>query len=161
MLPTIETIIQGAVNTVAALPGVGIVDERKNGASTWSRSPGVKQSYWIVDHERSEAKATGVGGTSPGRGLSTRTRKVVIDAWMPWGVDIETAVAFRDILNDVEWQLTQNRGLGVCAKMDGMPVVEFNRVEPYTSNNQNDESRPCHHARIAFNVVAFVPVSGS
>lgn len=152
-MPDIETIIQGAVDTLTAVADGGIVDTQTGGCSTWAKTPGEKQSYWIVGHFRSDSKASGAGSTGVGRAFRQRIRRVTVDIWMPWSVALETATTFRDLVNDAEWQLLENLGLGVCAKITALPFVEFNRIEPYSSLNQNDLSRHCHHARIVFDVI--------
>jgi hypothetical protein len=158
MLPTIETIIQGTVDTISELSGIGQVGKQQGAQSPWAKAPGQKQCFWIVTHEQSQASSGGVGGTVKNKNV--RVRRIVIDAWMPWSVGIRTGEAFRDKVNDVEWQLTTNKGLGVCAKMLSLPNLDYSKVEPYSSLNVNDEPRICHHARISFDVIAHHTTEG-
>ncbi len=155
MPPTLEEIVQGTVELIRSLDGIGTVDSVKNGASTWSQSPGDGQFYWIVDHVRTASRQEGVGGTQFSRGTTSRKRTIVIDGWTPWSVAGATSEAFRDKINDVEWLIIQNRTLGVCAKMTGLIRLVFNKIEPYTSLNQSDEPRNCHHARWEFDVTGY------
>jgi hypothetical protein len=160
MVPTLDEIIHGAVETVRAL-SLGPVDTQEDGASAWSRVPQPDQTYWIVSHFRSERRQAGSGGASPGSGLRAKVREVVIDVWMPWSFERDTATTHRQRYEAALRQLTIYRGLGVCARMLDLPGLVANVIEPYSSPNQGDTPVMCHHAKLVFTVVNHRPVSGS
>ena len=160
-MPDIETIIQGAVETLTPVADSGIIDTQTGGCSTWAKAPGAGQSYWILGHFRSDSRASGAGSTALGVAFRQRIRRVTVDIWMPWSVAKETVETFRDLVNAAEWELLTHMGLGVCAKMTSLPMVEFNKIEPYSSVNQNDVARYCHHARIIFDVIEYRAVTAT
>lgn len=160
MLPSIETIIQGAVDTLEAASLVSVVDSQEGGKSAWARVPEREQSYCIVGHERSDAKRLGVGGVV-GRAIHSRTRKIVLDVWYPWSHSLGSAANYRDLLDAIVLALQTRQQLGVCARMLTLPAIEFNRVEAYTSTTQGDTPVYCHHGRIVFTVQGHTEVTGS
>lgn len=162
MVPSLETIIQGVISTLEAVPGIGIVASQDGGQSTWARSPGAGQTYWIVAHENTVSARQGIGGAGFGRiGTRSRERRIIIHGWMPFSHELNSADDWREKLDAVEWALVTHRGLGVCARMTQLPVLEVNNIEPYTSLNPNDISKPCHHCRFAFTVKDYQHVTGS
>jgi hypothetical protein len=156
MTPDLNTIIEGAAETIRAISHIGDVSRKQGDRPTWLRVREAKQCFWIVTHTHS-----GVNPGPGGNSLNLRQRKIVIDGWMPWSVAERTAEAFRDKLNEVEWQLATHRGLGVCARMQGMPNTDLVRIEHYSGLQEGDLARLCHHARISFEVVHYHPVEGS
>jgi hypothetical protein len=160
-MPDINEIVQGTVDTIEGIDEIGLVVKKDGEASNWSFTDEQNLCFWVVDHKRSESKQVGLGGVSPGSGRAALTRRIVVDVWSPWSYEINTAYTFRDKLESVERELSTHRGLGVCARMLGMPEIIGNRIEPFTSNNQNDVARLCHHAVIAFDVIAHPRVEAS
>lgn len=149
MAPSSEAIIQGVITTLEAIPEVGTVVSQEGGQSTWARAPGSGQFYWIVGPEGVSTQRHGIGGAGLGnRSNRSRERRIVINGWTPWNYTESSADLWRAKLEAVEWQLLTHRGMGVCARMVGLPVLEANKIEPYTSLNPNDIPRECHHARI-------------
>lgn len=156
-LPDLEQVVQGTVVTIQGIYGIGTVDSTDGGASTWSKVPAPKQSYWIVNHQFSEGSGAGVGGTS---GMTMkRMRKIVVDGWMPWSFALSTSEEWRRRMQMVLDQLDTHRRVAACARMIGMPDLETNRIEPYTSFHVNDLPTLCHHCKFSFQVVMYRPVT--
>lgn len=136
-----------AVST--AQPGA-IVASVRNGRSTWARTPGAGQTYWIVGHLDTQAQAGGLGGSIFGTGKFNRVRTFTVDGWMPWSVDKGTTPLFRDAFDAVQGQLIRQRTLGICAQITRWAYVGFNRLDYYSSLQQSDQKTLCHHCQIRF-----------
>lgn len=157
--PSLTKIINGTVDVLKLIDGIGDVVSKRGGRSTWSKIPKPEQSYWIVDHYQSQVREPGTSLVFSAH-TSSRYRRIVVEGWMPWSEDNDTTSTFRDRMDDVLIKLTNNLSLGVCAKNISLPELDFNRLEFYTSLNKNDVPTLCHHCRIGFTVVAHYPVLG-
>jgi hypothetical protein len=159
MAPDLPKIIEGTVLTLREIDGIGDVNDREGGMSTWSASPKPKQSYWIIDHEQTQVRVPGVSLVFPAK-TSNRHARITVDGWMPWSFSGLTGQTFRNWIDTVLVKITSNLTLGVCAKMVSLPELEFNKLEIYSSLNQGDVPVFCHHCRIAFTISVFYPVFG-
>ncbi len=150
MNPTTEDIIDAVVLVVSTAQPGAVVASVRNGRSTWARTPGAGQTYWIIGHQETRSPASGVGGSIAGTGKFSRLRTFAVDGWMPWSVDKGTTPLFRDAFDAVQGELILQRTLGICAQITKWPYLAYNRLDYYSSLQQYDQKTLCHHCQLRF-----------
>lgn len=149
MILDLSPVIRGVVAVLSSAQGVGTVNDREGGKSTWAAAPRPRQTYWIVDKSGRVSIPNRLRSYA-NHSIHSQMVGVCIDGWMPLDPSLQTVDTWMKRCDDVLLYLSQRSTLDGGSKMLSLPDLVANDVQPYTSPAQNDIPVLCHHCRIEF-----------